>query len=95
VSDRIAMIRERLESVFSPSLLEIDDQSAAHAGHAGAKNGGHFAVRLLSDAFIGKTIIQRHRMVYDALGDLMQSEIHALAIKAETTEESNQEGNYQ
>lgn len=94
MSDRIAMIRERLESSFSPTQLEIEDQSAAHAGHAGARNGGHFAVHLLSDAFVGKTVIQRHRMVYDALGDLMQSEIHALAIKAETIDESNQEGNH-
>jgi BolA family transcriptional regulator, general stress-responsive regulator len=92
VTDRIAMIRERLESTLSPVQLEIEDQSAAHAGHAGARNGGHFAVHLLSDAFVGKTVIQRHRMVYDALGDLMQSEIHALAIKAETIDESNQEG---
>jgi BolA family transcriptional regulator, general stress-responsive regulator len=92
VSDQITMIRERLESEFSPAQLEIEDQSAAHAGHAGARNGGHFAVHLRSDAFVGKTVIQRHRMVYDALGDLMQSEIHALAIKAETIDESNQEG---
>ncbi len=94
MSDRISMIRERLQTAFSPTRLEIEDQSAAHAGHAGARNGGHFAVHLLSDAFVGKTVIQRHRMVYDALGDLMQSEIHALAIKAETTEESNQEGKH-
>ncbi len=92
MSDRIDMIRARLESTLSPVQLEIEDQSAAHAGHAGARNGGHFAVHLLSDAFVGKTVIQRHRMVYDALGDLMQSEIHALAIKAETIDESNQEG---
>ncbi len=94
MTDRIAMIRERLEMAFSPVLLEIDDQSAAHAGHAGAGNGGHFAVYLISDTFTGKTVIQRHRMVYDALGDLMQNEIHALSIKAETIEESNQEGKY-
>lgn len=92
MSDRISMIRERLEASFTPTRLEIEDQSAAHAGHAGARNGGHFAVHLASDAFSGKTVIQRHRMVYDALGDLMQSEIHALAIKAETIDESNQEG---
>jgi BolA family transcriptional regulator, general stress-responsive regulator len=92
VNDRIAMIRERLEAAFTPTHLEIEDQSAAHAGHAGARNGGHFAVHLASDAFAGKTVIQRHRMVYDALGELMQSEIHALAIKAETIEETNQEG---
>ncbi len=92
MSNRINMIRERLKDAFSPSLLEIDDQSAAHAGHAGARNGGHFAVHLVSDAFRDKTVIQRHRMVYDALGDLMQTEIHALSIKADTTSESNQEG---
>ncbi len=94
MSDRIAMIREKLTTTFAPALLEIDDQSAAHAGHAGARNGGHFAVHLISDNFAGKTVIQRHRMVYDALGDLMQSEIHALSIKAETPEESNQEGKH-
>lgn len=89
MSDREQMIRERLEQAFSPEKLEIVDESHKHAGHAGARGGGHFVAHIISDAFAGKSTIQRHRMVYDAMGDLMNTEVHALSIKAETTEESN------
>lgn len=90
MSDREQMIRERLESAFSPQSLEITDESHKHAGHAGARGGGHFIAHIVSDAFAGKSTLQRHRMVYDAMGELMNTEVHALSIKAETTEESNQ-----
>ncbi len=82
-SDRIAMIRERLEASFQPLQLEIIDESHKHAGHAGARGGGHFIVHIVAEQFAGKSPIQCHRMVYDAMGDLMQSEVHALSIRAE------------
>lgn len=86
---RVAMIRERLTEALSPVSLEIQDDSHKHAGHAGARSGGgHFDVRVVSEAFAGKSPIQRHRLVYDALGDAMQTEIHALSIKAFTPDEA-------
>ena len=87
--DRVEMIRSRLQSAFDPQTLDIRDDSARHAGHAGARGGGgHFIVRVVSGRFEGKSLIQRHRMVYDALGDAMNSEVHALGIKAETPSEA-------
>ncbi|MCB1861558.1 MAG: BolA family transcriptional regulator [Gammaproteobacteria bacterium] len=83
MSEREKLITERLTAAFSPVLLELVDESHKHAGHPGARaGGGHFVVTVVSDAFAGKTPIQRHRMVYDALGDLMKTEIHALSISA-------------
>ena len=83
MSEREKLITERLTAVFSPVLLELVDESHKHAGHPGARaGGGHFVVTVVSDAFAGKTPLQRHRMVYDALGDLMKTEIHALSISA-------------
>lgn len=89
MSEREQMIRKKLEAAFSPNSLEIIDESHKHAGHASARGGGHYIVHIVSDAFAGKPTIQRHRMVYDAMGELMNTEVHALSIKAETTEESN------
>jgi len=81
--DRVAEIKERLERELSPSHIEIIDESHLHAGHAGAASGaGHFNVTIISDKFSGKSAIQRHRMVYLAVNDLMPSEIHALSINA-------------
>lgn len=81
MSERVALIEERLRAALTPDSLEITDDSAAHAGHAGARaGGGHFTIRIVSAAFTGKTLIQRHRLVYDALADLMHREIHALSI---------------
>lgn len=81
---RVAAIRDALEAAFSPSELEIRDDSHRHAGHAGAKDGrGHFDVRIVSKAFTGMTPLARHRAVYAALGDLMTTDIHALSIRAE------------
>lgn len=85
---RIELIRERLQTGLLPEHLVIEDQSALHAGHAGAKSGrGHFAVLIVSNAFAGKNSVERHRMVYRALDKEMQTDIHALSIKPLTPEE--------
>lgn len=83
MSDRIERIDAALRAAFAPTELLIKDQTHLHAGHAGAQTGlGHFEVQIVSDAFDGKNPIERHRMVYDALGDLMLTDIHALKIRA-------------
>ena len=70
MNDRVELIRERLTGAFAPSTLDIQDDSAKHAGHAGARaGGGHVNVRIVAAAFAGKSAIERHRMVYAALGD--------------------------
>jgi BolA protein len=80
---RALRLRERLEARFAPLALEIVDESDAHAGHAGAAGGqGHFRVRIVAEAFRGQAPLARHRAVYAAVGDLMQTDIHALAIEA-------------
>jgi BolA protein len=80
---RQAQIRTELEKSFQPTELLIKDQSHLHAGHEGAKDGkGHFDVTIVSEAFAGVNRVQRHRMVYDALGKLLETDIHALRIKA-------------
>jgi BolA family transcriptional regulator, general stress-responsive regulator len=82
-SHRVALIRTRLESAFAPDSLDIIDDSHRHAGHAGAKDGrGHFQVRIVSNQFTGTKTLERHRMVYSALGTLMQTDIHALSVTA-------------
>ncbi len=81
-------MRERL-AVLAPQFLEITDDSALHAGHAGAASGGgHFRMTIVSPLFVGRPTISRHRMVYDALGALMQHEIHAMSIIAKTPDET-------
>ena len=84
---RIAMIRQRLTEAFAPRSLNIIDESHKHAGHAQAGGAGHFVVEVVADAFEGKNLMQRHRLVYQALGDAMNTEIHALSIKASTPAE--------
>ena len=87
--DRVAAIRERLTAAFAPQQLEIVDDSHKHAGHAGARGGGHFTVTVVADAFAGKGLVERHRMIYAALSELMQqNEVHALSIQARTPEET-------
>lgn len=87
-TDRQDQIKARLETRFSPDELLVKDQSHLHAGHAGAKDGrGHFDVTIVAAAFADKSRLERHRMVYDALADLMESDIHALRIKALTSAE--------
>ena len=82
----VELIRTAL-SALEPSQLEIRDDSAQHAGHAGAKEGGHYAVRIVSSRFDGLSTMQRHRLVYDAIGDLGRQRIHALSITAKAPEE--------
>lgn len=87
-TQRVDRIRTLIEAALNPIRLDIEDDSHKHAGHEGAKSGGgHFNVLVVSEAFAGKLPLQRHRMVYEALGDMMQSDIHALSIKAQTPEE--------
>jgi BolA protein len=82
-AERVALIRTRLEAALQPDELEVVDDSQRHAGHAGARDGrGHFQVRILSRRFAGKKTVERHRMVYAALGSLMQTDIHALGLVA-------------
>ncbi len=79
--DRIANIKTRLQAALTPSSLEITDDSHLHIGHPGAQSGaGHFTVEIASDYFTGKTRLQCHRLIYDALDDMMHTEIHALKI---------------
>ena len=88
-AERVEMIRARLTKTLQPAELEIIDESARHAGHAGAASGGgHFIVNIVAAAFNEKTLIQRHRLVYDAVNDIMHREIHALSIQAKAPEES-------
>jgi BolA protein len=86
-AERISRIRAAIEKELSPTRLEIIDDSARHAGHAGAREGGHFRVRVTSAAFSGKSAIQRHRLVFAALSGLMKTDIHALNIDARTPAE--------
>ncbi|MFO1423720.1 MAG: BolA family protein [Candidatus Competibacteraceae bacterium] len=88
MNDRVALIEQRLRVALEPERLDIVDDSAAHAGHAGAREGGHFTVHIVSTAFAGKTPIQRHRLVHAAVADLMRREIHALSIRAWAPEEA-------
>ncbi|MBL8503434.1 MAG: BolA family transcriptional regulator [Rhodocyclaceae bacterium] len=81
-------MRERL-AALAPQRLEIADDSAKHAGHAGAKEGGHYRLLIVSPRFAGCATMQRHRLIYEALGPMMRGEIHALSIRALTPEESD------
>ncbi len=82
-------IRAALAAALAPISLEVVDESHKHAGHAGARDGrGHFAVAIVSEAFAGKAPLARHRQVYAALGDLMQTDIHALSIHARSPGEA-------
>lgn len=86
--DRLQLIRQELEAKFAPTELLVKDQSHLHAGHEGAKDGkGHFDVSIETAKFSGKNRVQRHQMIYDALRDLLQTDIHALRIKAFTPSE--------
>ena len=82
----IEKIRQQL-APLAPENLEIVDESSKHAGHEGAKGGGHYQMTIVSRQFQGKTNMARHRMVYAALSGMMHKEIHALSIKAYTPEE--------
>lgn len=79
--DRTALLASALKQAFQPLRLAINDDSGKHAGHQHG-GGGHFSVSIASHHFEGKSLLERHRMIYRALGDLMPGEIHALSIKA-------------
>ena len=86
---RIDRIRAALQAALQPTALEVVDDSHKHAGHEGARDGrGHFTVRVVSAVFAGKPPLARHRAVYAALGEMMQTDIHALAIEARTPDEA-------
>jgi BolA protein len=88
-SERVTKIRTQLEAAFAPDVLEIVDESHRHAGHAGAKDGrGHFRVTIVSAKFNGTKTLERHRLIYAALGALMQTDIHALSVNASCPDES-------
>ena len=85
---RVERIRLLLESAFEPESLEVEDDSQMHAGHEGAKSGlGHFNVSIISSHFNGMKMLARHRAVYAALGEMMKTDIHALAIEAIASDE--------
>ena len=87
--NRVETIRARLVQAFGPAMIDVSDESHRHVGHAGAADGrGHFAVRVVSARFEGMGPVARHRAVYAAMGELMQTDIHALAIDARTPAEA-------
>lgn len=79
-------LRQQL-AVLEPTQIDIEDESHRHAGHAGAREGGHFQLLIVSPRFAGLSTMQRHRLVYDSVGDLKAAGIHALSIKAMTPAE--------
>lgn len=87
-ADRTNAIQSSLQREFSPEFLDVVDESHLHEGHAGAQTGkGHFRVVIVSEKFTGMTRLQRHRAVFEALGSLMESDIHALSVQAAAPEE--------
>ncbi len=86
--ERVTKIEAILNESFSPTHLLVKDQSHLHAGHAGARDGrGHYEVQIVSEAFAGLRPLARHRLVYDALGRLMETDIHAVQIRAKALDE--------
>lgn len=83
MSNTVAKLEQKL-AALSPTRLEIQDESALHAGHAGNTGGGHYQVLIESQSFKGLSLLKRHQLVYETVGDLMSSDIHALSIKAIT-----------
>lgn len=87
--NRVDVLRDCLHQALQPAVLDIVDESHLHAGHAGARDGrGHFRVRVVSERFVGLKPLARHRLVYEAVGELMTTDVHALSIQALTLEES-------
>jgi BolA family transcriptional regulator, general stress-responsive regulator len=81
-AETIARLQERL-AALTPERVDVEDESHLHAGHAGAKSGGgHYRLHIVAAAFAGKNTVARHRLIYDAAGDLMRGPIHALSIRA-------------
>lgn len=85
----MARIRALLEQALAPETLEVIDESHLHVGHAGARDGrGHFRIKIECKKFSGRPRLARHRMIYAALGSMMETDIHALAIEANSGNES-------
>ena len=83
MSERLALLETRLRQALDPLELEIVDDSHRHAGHPGARGGaGHYTVTIVSERFRHRTTVERHRLVYEAVGDMMPDQIHALSIQA-------------
>jgi len=80
-AETVELLRARL-AALQPASITIEDESHRHAGHAGAKDGGHFKLDIVAEVFAGKNTVARHRIIYDAAGDLMRGRIHALSIRA-------------
>ncbi|MBU6198019.1 MAG: BolA family transcriptional regulator [Xanthomonadaceae bacterium] len=90
MSGRVEQIRATLTRNFAPLQLTVEDQSHLHAGHAGARDGrGHFSVSIVAAEFAGLSPLARHRRIYAALGQMMQTDIHALAIDARAPDETH------
>ena len=87
-ASQVAQLRSAIEGELKPRLLEIIDDSAKHAGHAGAREGGHYRVTLVADAFTGRSQLERHRLVYAAVTPLIGHGVHALSIIARAPEET-------
>ncbi|HET8942596.1 MAG TPA: BolA family protein [Rudaea sp.] len=92
MSERIERMRTRLLDALAPSQLLIEDESHLHIGHAGARDGrGHFRVRIVAAEFSGQPLLARHKRIYAAVGDMMQTDIHALSLDARAPDELNQD----
>ena len=90
--ERLQEIRRCLNTAFEPETLGVEDESHLHEGHVGARDGrGHYRVLIISSAFAERSPLERHRMVYKALGDLMRTDIHALSIDAWSPNELDRE----
>ena len=81
-------LRQRLQAALNPTALDVQDDSHLHAGHAGARQGGHYTVRITSARFNGLRTLARHRLVYDSLGPLGPLGVHALSIQAQAADEA-------
>lgn len=88
MSTSVQAIEQALRAALQPDRLEVIDDSHLHAGHAGAREGGHFTVRMVSGRFAGLSRVARHRLVYDAVRPLMAGGIHALAVQALAPDET-------
>ncbi len=85
-AETAALLRKRL-AVLEPQSLDIEDESHLHAGHAGAREGGHYKITIVAAAFAGHNTVKRHRLIHEAVGDLMRGRIHALSIRAFSPDE--------
>ena len=86
-ASRVDRIRAVVQDALRPVTLEIRDDSAAHVGHVGGGGKGHFRLLIVSDAFTGKTLMQRHRLVHEALAMLIETDIHALVLSTRSPNE--------